>query len=87
MPTLDISGTPVVFPFKPYACQLTYIRGVISALNGSVRRYIAADSFASHFEMLYYYFVVHFFTIYRKTNHSSVSCLSRRVYSAQAFKS
>lgn len=37
MPKLDISGTPVEFPFKPYDCQLTYIRGVLEALNGSVR--------------------------------------------------
>lgn len=37
MPKLDINGTPVEFPFKPYDCQLTYIRGVLEALNGSVR--------------------------------------------------
>ncbi|CAM9361994.1 unnamed protein product, partial [Ascophyllum nodosum] len=35
MPSFDIDGTPVVFPFKPYDCQLTYIRGVITALNES----------------------------------------------------
>ena len=37
MPKLDINGTPVEFPFKPYDCQLTYLRGVLEALNGSVR--------------------------------------------------
>lgn len=36
MPSIDIDGTPVVFPFKPYDCQLTYIRGVITALTESV---------------------------------------------------
>ncbi|CAN0414465.1 unnamed protein product [Laminaria digitata] len=36
MPRLHINGTPVEFPFKPYDCQLTYIRGVLEALNGSV---------------------------------------------------
>lgn len=37
MPKLDIDGTRVEFPFTPYDCQLTYIRGVLEALNGSVR--------------------------------------------------
>lgn len=37
MPTIDINGTPVAFPFKPYDCQLTYMRGVLEALDGSVR--------------------------------------------------
>ncbi|CAM9777697.1 unnamed protein product [Sphacelaria rigidula] len=35
MPTVDINGTPVAFPFKPYDCQLTYMRGVLAALDGS----------------------------------------------------
>lgn len=36
MPTLDINGTAVAFPFEPYDCQLTYMRGVLAALDGSV---------------------------------------------------
>lgn len=36
MPTIDISGTSVAFPFKPYDCQLTYIKGVLTALDGAV---------------------------------------------------
>ncbi|CAM9796780.1 unnamed protein product, partial [Hapterophycus canaliculatus] len=35
MPTLDIRGTPVAFPFKPYDCQLKYIGGVLEALDDS----------------------------------------------------
>ncbi|CAM9495738.1 unnamed protein product, partial [Ectocarpus fasciculatus] len=35
MPTLDIGGTSVAFPFEPYDCQLEYIGGVLEALNGS----------------------------------------------------
>lgn len=36
MATLDIRGTPVAFPFKPYDCQLKYIGGVLEALDDSV---------------------------------------------------
>ena len=36
MPTIDIKGTPVAFPFKPYDCQLDYIGGVLDALNDAV---------------------------------------------------
>ncbi|CAM9744689.1 unnamed protein product, partial [Scytosiphon promiscuus] len=35
MTTLDIRGTPVAFPFKPYDCQLDYIGGVLEALDES----------------------------------------------------
>ncbi|CAN0207884.1 unnamed protein product, partial [Ectocarpus sp. 4 AP-2014] len=35
MPTLDIGGTSVSFPFNPYDCQLEYIGGVLEALNCS----------------------------------------------------
>lgn len=48
MPKLDINGTPVEFPFKPYDCQLTYIRGVLEALNGSVRN-LQSSSFLFRF--------------------------------------
>ncbi|CAN0103646.1 unnamed protein product [Discosporangium mesarthrocarpum] len=33
MPTLDISGTEVEFPFDPYHCQVTYMRSVMRALD------------------------------------------------------
>lgn len=36
MPTIDIKGTSVAFPFKPYDCQLDYIGGVLEALNDAV---------------------------------------------------
>jgi Rad3-related DNA helicase len=31
--TMDICGTQVHFPFKPYSCQIDYITKVLSALN------------------------------------------------------
>ncbi|CAM9662475.1 unnamed protein product, partial [Choristocarpus tenellus] len=33
MPTFDINGTDVDFPFQPYDCQFTYMRSVMEALN------------------------------------------------------
>lgn len=36
MPTIDIRGTSVAFPFNPYDCQLDYIGGVLEALNDAV---------------------------------------------------
>lgn len=36
MPTIDIRGTSVAFPFKPYNCQLDYIGGVLEALSDAV---------------------------------------------------
>lgn len=40
MPTIDIRGTSVAFPFKPYDCQLKYIGGVLEALDDSVRQFL-----------------------------------------------
>ena len=33
MPTLEISGIEVNFPFEPYPCQVNYMKGVIDSIS------------------------------------------------------
>ena len=34
MPTYDLDGVPVEFPYEAYECQLDYMRSVVRALEG-----------------------------------------------------
>jgi hypothetical protein len=33
MPTLDLNGIEVDFPFEPYACQVNYMKSVIESIS------------------------------------------------------